>query len=149
MAAAALVRRLREDGASVGLAAPGPASPAGRIAYVPPGESAAQLGECLDLLARVEPYPWLPFERLLTILARTARPGTSILVLSGRDPLPYLATLRRVARLGFPVRHVAFGDEGPRRAGRAHSAGIDAIPVRLAGPWQTATALLVARASAP
>jgi uncharacterized protein (DUF58 family) len=144
VAAASLVRRLRADGAAVGLAAAGYTGAMRPIAYVAPGASEAQVGRCLDLLARLSSFPSAPFERLLTTLLRTLRPGTSVLVLSARDPEPYLAVLRRVAVAGYPVQLLALGRDGAEAAGHARAAGIAARVVHLDGPWRTARALVVA-----
>lgn len=143
VAAASLVRHFRAEGAAVGLAAAGHGGGNRTMAYVAPGGSEPQLGRCLDLLARLGPFPAAPFERLLTMLVRTIRPGTSLVVLSARDPASYLPALRRVGRSGFPVRHLGFGPAAPALAARARAAAIESSPARLDGPWRTATALLI------
>jgi uncharacterized protein (DUF58 family) len=143
VAAASLVRQLRADGAAVGLAAAAYGGGNRAMAYVAPGGSEPQLGRCLDLLARLNALPAAPFERLLTVLVRSVRPGTSLVVLSARDPASYLPALRRVERSGYPVRHLGFGPAGPELAARARAAAIESSPARLDGPWRTATALLV------
>lgn len=141
--AASLLRQLRGEGAAVGLAAASYGGGSRPFAYVAPATSEPQLGRCLDLLARLGPFPTASFERLLTGLARTVRPGTSLVVLSARDPAPYLATLRRLERSGYPVRHVGFGPDAPALAARARSAAIASSPARLDGTWRTATSLVV------
>ena len=143
VAAGSLVRRLRDEGTSVGLAAAAYSGAVRPIAYVPPGESDGQLGRCLDLLARLSSFPSAPFERLLTSLLRALRPGTSLVVLGARDPDPYLAALRRVDRSGYPVRHLAFGPRAGELAARVRGAGIDSRTARLDGPWRTAGALVI------
>jgi uncharacterized protein (DUF58 family) len=143
VAAASLLRQLRGEGAAVGLAAAAYGGGSRPMAYVAPAGSEPQLGRCLDLLARLGPLPTASFERLLTGLVRTVRPGTSLVVLSARDPAPYLATLRRLERSGYPVRHLGFGPDAPALAARARAAAIESSPAQLDGPWRTATVLVV------
>ncbi len=143
VAAASLLRQLRGEGAAVGLAAAAYGGGSRPMAYVAPAGSEPQLGRCLDLLARLGPLPTASFERLLTGLVRTVRPGTSLVVLSARDPAPYLATLRRLERSGYPVRHLGFGPDAPALAARARAGAIESSPAQLDGPWRTATVLVV------
>lgn len=146
VAAASLVRRLRAEGAAVGLAAAAYSGATRPIAYVAPGASDAQVERCLDLLARLSSFPSAPFERLLTTMLRALRPGTALLVLSARDPTPYLPALRRVAASGYRVQFLAFGGgpEATVAAARVRSAGLDGRVARLDGPWRTSGALVVA-----
>jgi len=143
VAAASLLRQLRAEGAAIGLAAAAYGGGSRPMAYVAPAGSASQLGRCLDLLARLGPFPTARFERLLGGLTRVIRPGTSLVVLSARDPLPYLRTLRHLERSGYPVRHLAFGPDAAALTARARGAAIASSSARLDGPWRTATALLV------
>jgi uncharacterized protein (DUF58 family) len=143
VAAASLLRQLRGEGAAIGLAAASYGGGSRPIALVAPAGSEPQLGRCLDLLARLGPSPTASFERLLTGLARTVRPGTSLLVLGARDPAPYLAALRRLGRSGYPVRYLGFGPDAPALAARARGAALESSPAQLDGPWRTATTLLV------
>ncbi len=141
--AASLVRRLLVDGASVGIAATAYSGARQPVASVAPGSSDAQLGRCLDLLARLSSFPSAPYERLLTTLLRTLRPGAGVLVLTARDPAPYLPVVRRVAASGHPVQLVVVGPDASEVAGRVRRAAIDARAAHLDGPWSTATALVV------
>jgi len=143
VAAASLLRQLRGEGAAVGLAAASYGGGSRPIAYLAPATSEPQLGRCLDLLARLGPFPTTSFERLLTGLVRTVRAGTSLVVLSARDPAPYLPTLRRLERSGYPVRYLGFGPDAPALAARARSAAIASSPAQLDGTWRTATSLVV------
>ncbi len=144
VAAASLARRLLAEGAAVGVAAGGYAGASRPFAYVPPGSSREQLGRCLDLLARLGSYPSVPLERLLTIVLRSVRPGTSVIVLGTRDPLPFVPALRRLAAAGHPVRFVALGRDATEAAARARAAGVVAAAGHLDGPWRTATSLVIA-----
>ncbi len=144
VAAASLVRGLRTDGAAVGLAAPDYVGAGRPIAFVPPGASNGQVGRCLDLLARLGPFPSVPVEQLLTTLLRSIRPGTSIIVIGARDPAPFVPALRRLGACGHRVQFIALGAGGSKAAARARMGGIDARTARLDGPWRTATTLVVA-----
>jgi hypothetical protein len=96
-----------------------------------------------DLLARLSAHPSAPFERLVGAIRREVRPGTTVVVVSARDPSPYLAHLRRLERAGWPVVLVACGRESVADAGRARAAGLTARSARLDGPWRTAKGLAV------
>lgn len=146
VAAASLVRRLRAEGAAVGLAATAYSGARRPLAFIAPGATDSQVERCLDLLARLSSFPSAPFELLLTSLLRTLRPGTALLVLSARDPSPYLPALRRVAASGYRVRFLAFGpgQAAADAAARARTGGLDARVARLDGPWRTSGSLVVA-----
>ena len=94
-----------------------------------------------DLLARLSSHPSAPFDRLLGMILRVVRPGTTVVVLTARDPSGYLPWLRRIERAGCRVVVVACGPDGPADAGRVRQAGLVARSVRLDGPWRTAGAL--------
>jgi uncharacterized protein (DUF58 family) len=139
--AASIARSLARDGAAFGLAAAGFHGAESRFAQLPISEAPGQLERVFDLLARLSSHPSAPFERLLGMLARTVRPGTTVVVLSARDPAPYLGWLRRIERSGCRVLVVACGRRGTTDAARVRGLGIAARSVRLEGPWRTATAL--------
>ena len=61
---------------------------------------------------RLSSHASTPFERLLVVAARTVRPGTTVLVLTARDPRPFVAALRRLERAGADVVVVACGRGG-------------------------------------
>jgi hypothetical protein len=97
----------------------------------------------LDLLARLSAHPAAPFERLLARLARTVGSGTTLLVLTTRDPAPFVPWLRRIEAAGSRVLVVACGPSGVADARRARQLGLAARSVRLDGPWRTAAAIAV------
>ncbi len=115
-----------------------------RWAYVPPSSAASQLGRIEDALARLQPIVSLPFERLLGVVPRRLAPGGTLLTLSARDPEPYADRVLRLARSGYAVTHLAFGDE--REAHRASMAGIgvSAQAADLGPGWRDADALVLA-----
>jgi hypothetical protein len=142
--AASLARSLAMERAAFGLAAAGYHGAESRFAILPVSEAPGQGERVLDLLARLSAHPSAPFERLLGTLQRVLRPGTTVLVVTARDPSPYLGHLRRIERSGCPVVVVACGPDFAADAGRARAAGLAARTARLDGPWQTASNLAVA-----
>src|SRR5215210_7571070 len=110
--AASLARSLARDGAAFGLAAAGFHHAESRFAHLPASEAPGQLERVLDLLARLSAHPAAPFERLLARLARTVGPGTTLMVLTSRDPAPFVPWLRRIEAAGSRVLVVACGPTG-------------------------------------
>ena len=139
--AASLARSLARDGAAFGIAAAGYHGAESRFAQLAVSEAPGQLERVFDLLARLSSHPSAPFERLLGMLARVVRPGTTVVVVTARDAAPYLPWLRRIERAGCRVVVVACGPDGAADAGRVRRLGVAARSVRLDGPWRTATAL--------
>ncbi|HVA85693.1 MAG TPA: DUF58 domain-containing protein [Candidatus Saccharimonadales bacterium] len=144
VAAASLARSFERSGRSFGLAAAGFSGSIRPFAYIAPSEAVGQLGRVLDILARLSAVPSAEFQQLLTALVRILRPGATILVLSGRPPVPYLPALRRLARSGFPVLLVAFGRDAGVNAATARRAGITARVAELEGSWRTSPELVLA-----
>ena len=142
--AASMARALRSERAAFGLAVAGYTGTARTVAFLGPSESPGQLERVLDLLARLSSFASAPFQTLLGRLPRSLRPGTAIVVLTSRDPGPWLAVLRRIERMGYPVTVVGYGPIAPQIAARARAAGLAARVAQLNGPWRTATGLVVA-----
>ena len=142
--AASIGRSLERSGTSFGLAAAGFSGSVRPFAYLAPSEAVGQLGRVLDLLARLSSVPSAEFETLLIALVRILRPGTTILVLSGREPTSFLPALRRLTRSGFPILLVTSGPEATRDAALARRAGIPARTAELAGSWRTSSELILA-----
>ncbi|HXI79346.1 MAG TPA: DUF58 domain-containing protein [Verrucomicrobiae bacterium] len=140
--AASLTRSLALEHASIGLAAAGYHHAESRFAFLPVSESPGQAERILDLLARLSAEPSAPFERLLGLVLRSIRAGTTVAVLTGRNPSTYLAHLRRLEAAGCPVLVIACGPAGGSDAGAARAAGFAARTVRLDGPWRTAQGLV-------
>ncbi|HEX3427387.1 MAG TPA: hypothetical protein VHS36_01145, partial [Candidatus Limnocylindrales bacterium] len=114
-----------------------------RLAWLPVSEAPGQAERVFDLLARLSSHPSAPFEHLLGAIRRDVRPGATILVVSSRDPSPYLRHLRRLAQAGWPVVFIGAGRDAAADVGRARLAGLAARTARLDGPWRTATGLAV------
>lgn len=136
--AASLARSLARERAAFGLAAAGYHGAESRFATAPISEAPGQLERVLDLMARLSTQPSAPFERLLGRLVRTTRPGTTLLVITARDPSPFLAHLRRLEQAGARIIVVGCGAHGAAHVDRARRAGLAGRTARLDGPWQTA-----------
>ena len=141
--AASIARSLALERAAFGLAAAGYHGAESRFAHLPVSEAPGQLERVFDLLARLSAHPSAPFDRLLGMVLRVVRPGTTVVVLTARDPSPYLVWLRRLERVGCRVVVIACGTDGIADAGRARRAGLVARSARLDGPWRTARQLAV------
>jgi uncharacterized protein (DUF58 family) len=141
--AASLARSLALERAAFGLAAAGYHGAESRYAFLPVSEAPGQPERVFDLLARLSAHPSAPFERLIGLVLRAVRSGTTVVVVTARDPSRYLAHLRRLERAGCPVIVLACGRAGVGDAARVRAAGLVARTARLDGPWRTATQLAV------
>lgn len=142
--AASLARELEAESAACGLAVAAFTGSTDRLAYLAPSSAEGQAGRIGDLLARISPYPSAPFEHLLGRLVRMARPGTLVVLVSGRDPSPFLAVARRLVRGGFGVAHLAVGPDSQAAARRTRAVGLAGRAVRSDGDWRTVSRLDVA-----
>ena len=86
-------------------------------------------------------HPSAPFERLLAMVARTVRPGTTVVVLTTRDPVPFLAHLRGIGRQGATILVMTCGPKARPTPPGPGASGLTARGVRLDGPWRTAERL--------
>jgi uncharacterized protein (DUF58 family) len=137
--AASVLRTLADERAAFGLAAAAWTGTESRIAMLPPTEAPGQLERGLDLLARLSVTPSAPFERLVGTIGRRTRSGTTVIVITARDPSRFLRHLRGLERAGLPVIVLACGPNADDDAARARGGGLRARAVRLDGPWRTAT----------
>jgi len=144
VAAASLARQLLAEGASCGIAAASFTGTIQQLAYLPPRASYGQLPRVSELLARIGPISSRPYASLLTWLTRRVPPGSVVLTLSSRDPLTFLPAMQRLARSGYRVEHVAFGDGAAAHAGAVRHAGLPASTATLDPDWEEADALVLA-----
>jgi uncharacterized protein (DUF58 family) len=142
--AGSLARMLGQRRVAFGLMAAGYTGAETRIARVPVSAAPGQVQRVLDLLARLSAHASAPFERLLIIVARTVRPGTTVLVLTARDPRPFAAALRRLEQAGADVVVIACGEEASQGAARARSLGFASRRAVMDAHWRTAERLVVA-----
>ncbi len=141
VAVASLARELLDQGVATGLAVAAFVGAPRRFAFLAPGTSAKQLGRLGDILARASSVPSAPFGELLSALPTVIHPGTTVLVVSSRDPLARVRPERRLESSGFPVLHVAFGPQAADDAALARRAGVHAVSASLQPDWQTSDAL--------
>ena len=141
VAALSFARSFIGDGIAVGLAINAYSDRPQRTVYLPPSAAAGQIAEMADRLADVSPFASVPFERLLADVARRAPLGSSIMALSGRDPVGFLPTLRRIRAQGYLATLAAFGPEAAQWSAHARALGVPSAGYRLDPDWQTADAL--------
>jgi uncharacterized protein (DUF58 family) len=144
VAAASLARQLLAEGASCGIAAASFTGTMQQLAYLPPRASYGQLPRLTELLARIGPISSRPYASLLTWLTRRVPPGCVVLTLSARDPLTFIPAMQRLARSGYRVEHVAFGEDAARHAAAVRHAGLPASSAALDPDWEAADALVLA-----
>ena len=142
--AASLARSLAERRVAFGLVAAGYTGAESLFASVATSAAPGQLERTLDLLARLSTHASASFEALLAVAARRVSPGTSVLVLTARDPRPFIASFRRLRRLGADVTVIATGPRADRNVAVARAAGLTARRAQLDGSWRTAESLVVA-----
>ena len=145
VATASLSRRFLRDGAACGLLLGTQLAGGRRWAYVPPSTATGQLGRIEDVLASVQPIVSLPFEQLLGVVPRRLQPGGTLVVLSARDPEPFVEPLRRLSRSGYEVRLLGVGTEGEAARDAAAAAGVAAATADLSPGWREADALVIGR----
>ena len=142
--AASLARHLLDEGGAAGLAANAWSGSMARTAYVAPSSGQGQLPAILDALARISVFASTPFEVMLRDLAARLEPGTSVIVVSGHDPVPALGVEVRLMSSGFPVTHVAVGAGRAAWAESVRRAGVTARVAHLDEGWRTSRSLEVA-----
>ena len=144
VAAASIARFVLDEGGAVGVTANAWSGTLTRTAFVGPAAGQAQLPAILDLLARLSAFASAPFEVLLGDLPGRLESGTSVLVLSGRNPAPLLGLEARLVASGFPVTHIALGDDRAAHADLVRRAGLQARVAHLDKGWRHSDALELA-----
>ncbi len=144
VAAASLARHALAEGASCGLAAAAYSRTLDRFALAAPRGGRDQLTAIADLLGRLSEVPSAPFEQLVARLPHATSPGTTVIVLTARDPAPYISALTGLDRGGYPVQVVGIGPKGRRAAARARAFGLAATSGSLEPDWRTSDALVLA-----
>lgn len=144
VAAASIARFILDEGGAVGIAANAWSGTMARTAFLAPAAGQAQLPAVLDVLARLSVFASAPFELLLGDLPARMGPGTSVVVLSGRQPGPVLTLEARLVASGVPVTHVALGDDRAAFVSVVRKAGLDARAAHLDGGWRNGQALELA-----
>jgi len=134
--AASLARRLLADGASVGVSAANFAGSPQRFAWLAPRASLAQMPRVGEVLARIGPVPSAPLSALLAWLTRRVPPGTTITLLSARNPTPHLAALRRITSLGYGIELITAGPDADGNALAARRARLHAMAGNVEPGWE-------------
>lgn len=142
--AASIARSLAARRVPFGLIAAGYTGAESRIATVPVSSAPGQAERALDLLARLSSHASAPFDHLLAVAGATLRPGTTVLVLTARDPRPFATALRRLERRGADVVVITCGRDAARDAAAARDAGFVTRRAEMDGPWWTAGQLMIA-----
>jgi uncharacterized protein (DUF58 family) len=141
VAALSFARSFIGEGTAVGLAVNAFSDRPQRTVFLPPSAAGGQFAMMADQLADVSQFASLPFNQLLADIVRRAPPGCSIVALSGRDPVEFVPTLRRIRAQGYPATLAAFGPDAARWSARARSLGVPSAGYRLDPDWRTADAL--------
>jgi uncharacterized protein (DUF58 family) len=144
VAASSLARHTLLEGASCGLAAVSLSKARDGLAMVPPRAGRDQLGVIADVLARLSVNPSAPFDHLLVRIPQSVAVGTTVVVVTARDPEPYVTALRRLDRWGYPVQVVGFGPNSQAAVARARSYGFSTMIGSLTPDWRTSDALVLA-----
>jgi uncharacterized protein (DUF58 family) len=144
VAASSLVRYSLLEGASCGLAAMAASHSGTGFALIAPRTGRDQLGTIADLLGRLNAAPSAPFEHLLVRLPQSVGIGTTVVVVTARDPEPYVVALKRLDRLGYPIQVIGLGPNGHRAVARARAYGFSAMTGSLTPDWRTSDALVLA-----
>jgi uncharacterized protein (DUF58 family) len=142
--AASIVRQLARRRVAFGFMAAGYTGAETRIAQVPVSTAPGQAERVLDFLARLSVHASMPFERLLSVAARSTRAWTTVIVLTARDPRPFALALRRLERRGAHVVVVGCGREAGDRVAVARRLGFTARRATMDGHWRTAERLVIA-----
>jgi uncharacterized protein (DUF58 family) len=144
IAAASLARQLLGDGASVGLAAASFAGSPQRFAWLAPRASVGQVPRSGELLARISPVASGPLVNLLSWLTHRLPPGTGVVLLTARNPVPQLPALRRIERGGYTVELITVGPDAATHAGAARAGGLRAVAGAVRPSWEAPDALTLA-----
>lgn len=142
VAALSIARQLIGESAACGFAAAGFSHSLQRYLYLPPRADRSQIGRIGDALARLTSESAAPLTELLGWLPRRVARGTSIVVLTGRDPMSSAAVSKRLVQNGFPVRYLVI-DGDAKRAAEARRAGLSARAARVEREQITPTAVVV------
>ncbi len=144
VAAASLARQAIEEGAAVGFTAAAYTRTTERTVYLPAAGGQDQLARIADVLGRLSQTPSAPFELVLSALPQRLVQGTTVLVVSSRDPGPLVPVLRRMEASGYPVDFLALGPHAGMAAARVRAAGLAGRVATLSPDWKTSDALVLA-----
>jgi len=144
VAAGSIARFLLDDGGAVGLAANAWSGSLRRTAWVAPSSGRDQLPAILDTLARLSVFASSPFSTLLDGMPARLEPGTSLVVITGHDPVSALSVEARLTTTGTPLTHVAMGPGRADWADAVRRTGITARVAALDAGWRESSRLEMA-----
>jgi uncharacterized protein (DUF58 family) len=144
VAAMSVARTSVLAGASVGLAVAAFSGTPQRSMWIASRAGTAQVSAIADALARMSPYASAPFGNLLAGLPQRVRPGATIVTIAGRLPSSYLATMQRLSRHGYALRHLAIGPDATEAMRLVRGIGVAADRASLEPDWETADVLAIA-----
>lgn len=130
VAAVSIARTSITSETPCGFAAAGYTRSMQRLVFLPARADRSQLGRIADALARLTTESSAPLTALLAWLPRRVARGTSLVVLTGRNPRGTTAVARRLRESGFPVHFVLLGG-AERRAEEARRLGLSAWSARV------------------
>jgi uncharacterized protein (DUF58 family) len=113
-----------------------------RFMFLPPRADRTQLGRVADALARLTPVGSGPLTRILALLPRRVARGTSLVVLTGRNPASSAGIARRLRETGFPVHFLLVGP-GVRRVAEARNLGLSVSTARVEGGFGSPSSVVV------
>lgn len=143
VATLSVARSLVTQDTACGFAAAGFSGSTQRYVFLPPRGDRSQVGRIGDALARLGMESSAPLTRLLAWLPRRVARGTTLVVLSGRDPAPTAAVAARLEKSGFGVHFLLFGDAQEHLA-EARTMGLSARPARVDRAGELPHAVVVA-----
>ena len=140
--AASLARAVVAGGDACGFAAAIRAGSPRQFSYIAPRAGTQQAARIAALIAHVGPYVAAPYEQALAAVARLVPPGTTLVTVSSRPPVRYLATQRHLVQSGYVVEHVAVGPTAAAAVATLHRVRIPAVVGHLEPDWQRADAFV-------
>lgn len=142
VAALSVTRALNARATPCGFAAAAYTGSLQRFIFLPPRADRTQLGRVADALARLTPVSSAPLTQVLALLPRRVARGTSLVVLTGRNPATNAAISRRLRETGFPVHFLLFGPAAGN-ASQARHLGLSAWSAKLEGGFRSPRSVVV------
>jgi uncharacterized protein (DUF58 family) len=142
VAAASLARSIVAGGDACGFAAAIRAGAPRQFSYIAPRAGAQQAVRIAALVAHIGPFVAAPYEHALAAVARLVPPGTTLVTVSSRPPLRFLATQRHLMQSGYVVEHLAVGPSAAAAVATLRRARIPAVVGHLEPDWQRADAFV-------
>ena len=143
VAAISVARSLVTEETACGFAAAGFTGTTQRYVFLPPRADWSQVGRIGDALARLGMECSAPLTQLLAWLPGRVAKGSTLLVLTGRDPVSNAAVARRLASSGFTI-HFLVMPEAHEHLAQARAAGLSCREIRVERERKAPRAVVVA-----